>query len=216
MSLLRAALLALPLLVLGPVRGAALAPTLLSASPLEPGQNGVHGAVGFPWLDVRLARGVLPGFDLTLAARVAWADIQRIGLSTRWRFATAGDSAFALRTAIDGWLGRPATQRWIDITGEQELTATAALVWSVGTPRGTVLSFDAALLAVATTRPRLDPLAGTPPPLAFGVNSALRAAAEVPHESGLLLTVQVGVDLHLSGFDEAIAMPAFALGVGWR
>jgi hypothetical protein len=210
MSLPRAALLAV--LLFAPLRGQALGPTLLSAGTLEPGQTGVHGAVGFPYLDVRLLRGVVPGLDVGLVGRAAWADVQRLGLLARWRFAPG----LALRAGVDGWFRRPASTRWIDITGEQDLTGALAVTWSFATPRGTILTFEGALLGIGTTRPRSMPLDGPPPAFAVGTSSAVRFGAEVPNDGGLVLTLQVGADLHLSGFDGALAMPVFALGVGYR
>jgi hypothetical protein len=53
------------------------------------------------------------------------------------------------------------------------------------------------------------------PALAFGSNAGVRLAAEIPFDRGLVLSFLLGMDFHLSGFDTALAMPLFAVRVGY-
>jgi hypothetical protein len=209
------------LLCSAPARVDAQTATPLSAGTLPAGKTSIVGFVGFPYLTVEAGHGLTSRFDLTLSARTAWADIQRLGLLGRFRFSDpAAASGFAVRLGADTWMGRPkihgdGTNPWIDITGRQDLTILADGIYSWTTPRGTVMSAVAGLQMVGTRQVPAVPLGGVPPYLSFGPNLTFRVAAEVPHESGLLFAFDLGVDVHLNGFDNAVAMPAFSVGIGY-
>lgn len=190
--------------------------TPLSAGTYRTGKVGFAGSVGFPYLSVEGGYGFTDRFDLSVFGRAAWADIQRIGLKGRVRLSSPDSpSGFALRASIDSWTKRPSRTDWIQITGLQDLTGTLDGVFSWSTPRGTVMSVSGGVQLVGNREPPVTPLGGLPPAIVFGPNAVVRLAAEIPHSSGLLFAFDFGFDIHLSGFDDAISMPAFSVGLGY-
>lgn len=195
--------------------GEFLPSTPLSISTLAPGQLGTWAVLGFPYLSVGGLYGVAPGFDVGVQARAAWQQVQRVNVQARWRFASFENGALGVRAVVGTWTGRPTTPLWLDFTGEQDLTAQLGLAYTTGTPGGTLLTFEGSVLGIGNTLPPGSPLGGLPPPIAFGANLQLRVAAEVPHSSGFRLTFETGLDVHTSGFDNALAVPLFGVGVGY-
>jgi hypothetical protein len=190
--------------------------TPLSAGTYRAGKIGFAGWVGFPYLSIEGGYGIADRFDLSLFARAAWSDIQRVGLKGRFRLSQPGSpSGFAVRASIDSWTGRPSRTDWIQITGLQDVTGTLDGVFSWSTPRGTVMSISGGVQLVGNRQPPVTPLGGIPPSIVFGPNAILRLSAEIPHSSGVLFAFDFGFDIHLSGFDDAIAMPAFSVGIGY-
>lgn len=218
LAALRPGLLCLALLVAS-VRAQAQEATPLSASPFKPGQFSIAVTTGFPYaVNAQAAVGLVPRFDLTVIARAAWADVQRFGVEGRIRLTDpSSPRGFALKLGADSWAQRPPNGNltWLNITGLQDVTFWANGVFSWTTPRGTVMSTQAGVELVGTREPPEPPLAGTPPLLTFGPNITVRAAAEIPFRSGLRFLFDLGVDIHLNGFDSAEAMPEVSVGLSY-
>ena len=190
--------------------------TPLSAGTYRSGKVGFAGWVGFPYLSVEGGYGISDRVDLSLFGRAAWADIQRVGVKGRVRLSSPGSSSgFALRGSVDTWTHRPVRTDWVQITGLQDFTGTLDGIFSWSTPRGTVMSVSGGVQLVGNRQPPVTPLGGIPPSVVFGPNAIVRLSAEIPHSSGLLFAFDFGFDIHLSGFDDAIAMPAFSVGIGY-
>ncbi len=201
------------LLVSIPVHGQVSSP--YSASTLRPGSVGTAATVGFPYLSVQGTVGITRSFDLSLQARSAWSSVQRLGLGARYRLSGEGPSGFALRGLVDGWFSRPANTQWMDLTGEQDFTGDLQLLYSWSTTSNGILTIHTGLQLVGNRFARRPPLGGARPFLTIGSNAVLGLTAEVPHSSGVIFSVTLGGDIHLTGFDDGSVMPLFGLGLGY-
>lgn len=193
----------------------ALDGTLHSAQSLGAHRLAVGADLGFPYLTVTAAYGLPASVDLMVQARTGWGHLQRAGLGARWHFLGDESSAMALRVDLDTWLGRPDSLRWLEFTGLYDASASAAFLYSWRTGKGTLMTVETRVEAVGTSTAPLAPLGGVRPVLAFGPNVLLRAGAELPLTPELWLAFDLGLHLHLSGFDPAVALPAFSVGLAY-
>lgn len=174
----------------------------------------VGASLGFPYLAVTGQYGIADRFDAGLNLRSAWGSMQRAGLEARVRLIDGPSSALAVRAAADAWFRRPAEPRWVELTGTQDVGASVAVLYSWATTRNTVITTEGSVQFIGNRQPKRPPLSGPPPWIAFGTNAGFRIGAEVPSPGGLVLGFDLGLDLHLSGFDAAYAMPSFSIGLG--
>lgn len=91
-----------------------------------------------------------------------WGNIQRLGAGARYRFSGTSTTGLAARVLLDGWSTRPEGDKRVSITGQQDFTGAADLLYSWTTSRGT----DGVCLLVGTRHPPAQPLGGLPPAVA--------------------------------------------------
>lgn len=189
--------------------------TLHSAQPMAPGRAVVGADLGFPWLTVGAAYGLPAPVDLRAQVRTAWGHLQRVGVGARFGLLVDEGSALALQVDLDAWLGGPADVRWRIFTGQHDVTLGVGLLYSWLAAEEVVLTVEGRLAALGTRSAPLEPLGGLRPTLAGGPAAAVRVGAEWPVAQALWLALDLGMHLHLAGFDPAVVTPVFSAGLAY-
>lgn len=197
---------------------AALLGTPLSAETYSAGHLGLAALAGFPFLRLQAAFGVTPWADIGLEGRAAWADLQYLGLATRFRFTPDGPVSFTARLSASALLHPVQNSLWFATTGMQNYDVALDAVLSWRTSRGAVMTAFLRGDGIISLQIPPHPLAGLGP--YFGFNPSFHVAAELPTASGVVFSFELALNLHLAGFDQAVltaplVMPEFALGIGY-
>jgi hypothetical protein len=212
------ATLAVCLCLAAPARAETPVGTPLSAETYAPWHPGITALLGFPFVRVNAGLGLTRWLDVGLEAKAAWADLQYLGPVARVRFTPDGPLSVAARLSWSALLRPVTSSAWFATTGLQNYDYALDAVLSWRTPRGAVLTAFLRGDVIESLQIPPHPLAGLGP--YFGFNPSFHVAAELPTASGLVFSFEAALNMHLSGFDNAVltaplVMPEFALGVGY-
>jgi hypothetical protein len=201
------------------VLGAAAPATAAAATPFSahvaPRGAGVYSAlVGFPRLEIRGQWGLGGGFDLGASASSAWGYLQRGGVEARWSFEGSDGSATALRLVVDGAVAGARDTVFAAYDGRQDASGGLEFVGSFAAG-ASVMTLAAGVAGVMTRQPPPVPLGGSAATVAFGVVTSVRLAVEWPLESGLVLSMPLGLDLHVGRLNPLWAVPTVGLACGY-
>lgn len=199
-------------LSLAPRASRALGGTLHSAAAMGEGGLAVGADVGFPYLTVEAAYGLSQSLDLATRLRTGWGRMQRAGVGVRWGLRNES-TATALRIDVDALLQTAPERPWDVFTGLYDASLSGSFLHSWYTSEGTVLTLEATLEAVGYNMAPLEPLGGTRPFLTFGPNVAFRLGVEWPLPKGVWLAMDLGMRLHMTGFQSNAALPMFSVGL---
>lgn len=194
--------------------------SLLGGRTLGAGRSAVALTAGFPYAQLRYARGFLPRLDAGVSVRTFYGLMTEGSLEVRWEFQRWGPISLALNGSAGGaFFLRPArteTQwgaRWV--TGRRHLNAEAGGAISLVPDDGRGLHpfLEVRYLMALDLEPtQTDPLGGTPPPVEVGNNTLFKLGAEVPLGERWNLLLALGMDLHGRREDSRVFFN-FALGM---
>jgi len=194
--------------------------TLSGGRALGKGRWAVGLTAGYPYVNLRYARGFLPSLDAGLSALTFYGQMTEAALDVRWEALRMGPLSLAVNGTAGGALFlRPARTentwgaRWV--TGRRHVNAElgAAVSFVPTDGRGLHPFLDVRYLLAVDLEPlQTDPLGGLPPAFVLGGNTLIRLGAELPVDERFNLLGALGLDLHGRREDSA-AFFNFALGV---
>lgn len=209
---MRALVAALVLGTAGPATAAVATP--FSARTADRGVGLFSALVGFPRLEIRSQWGLGEGVDLGVNVGSAWGYLQRAGVEARWAFVRSDDAATALRFVLDGAVSGARDTVFAAYDGRQDASGTIEIVGSL-VAGASIVTLAAGTAVVMTREPPPEPLGGTASSVAFGVVTTVRMAVEWPLASGLVLSVPLGVELHVGRLNPLWAVPTVGFGCGY-
>ncbi len=208
--------------------GTALTPrglSLLGATALPAGEVGFVLGAGFPYATAEILGQALPAVAFYGRLDSLYRQLELVSVGARWtieeddrrqaialRF-EAGQTIFGDSEASELAQGPGViTPAWI--TGLRDQALGSFFTVSTRNDSGMTFSFDGGAQIVVQDFPQAE--AGTPPPLALGLNLPMHLLAEVPVGKSTSLAFVGGADLHLlaiTAHQGSLAFPLFLVAL---